>query len=310
MAALLRRCRLYVGAESAGAHIACAVGVPNVVLLGGGHFGRFMPYSAHTSAVALPLHCYGCRWHCKYSSALCLESLEPRVLATAIAATLRGRSTRPRIFAQVDEAGLPAAQPALAAWLAMETVEIIPVKGERPIPNFWPSLQYGRGVHKEEPGFRWLDTDAELELLIPEEGGSAALAFELQAGPMSLYARAPLKVAIRVNGQLDQEVLFKTDHQIAPVRLSLPPAPQPYRLQFNSSQFFTSRGDDRHLAVRLQKVALAPEKLEASPAMNPPPPKSSRGQIPTTICIKSSTQIAPMAPTEIHASTLQKAALP
>ncbi len=52
-AALLRRCRLYVGAESAGAHMACAVGVPNVVVLGGGHFGRFMPYSPLTSAAAL-----------------------------------------------------------------------------------------------------------------------------------------------------------------------------------------------------------------------------------------------------------------
>ena len=44
-AALLRRCRLYVGAESAGAHMASALGVPNVVVLGGGHFGRFMPWS-------------------------------------------------------------------------------------------------------------------------------------------------------------------------------------------------------------------------------------------------------------------------
>jgi len=32
------------GAESAGAHIACAVGTPSVVVLGGGHFGRFLPY--------------------------------------------------------------------------------------------------------------------------------------------------------------------------------------------------------------------------------------------------------------------------
>jgi ADP-heptose:LPS heptosyltransferase len=35
-AAILRRCRLAVGAETGLAHIACAVGTPNVILLGGG----------------------------------------------------------------------------------------------------------------------------------------------------------------------------------------------------------------------------------------------------------------------------------
>ena len=46
MAALIRRCRLFVGVDSCGAHIACAVGVPNVVVLGGGFFGRFLPVLA------------------------------------------------------------------------------------------------------------------------------------------------------------------------------------------------------------------------------------------------------------------------
>ena len=67
-AALIRRCRVYAGADSAGAHMACAVGVPNVVLLGGGHFGRFLPYSPLTSAVCLPLECYGCGWACRYDA--------------------------------------------------------------------------------------------------------------------------------------------------------------------------------------------------------------------------------------------------
>ena len=65
-AEVLRRCRLAVGAETGLAHTCCAVGTPNVILLGGGHFGRFMPYSPLTSVVCLPLECYGCNWNCRY----------------------------------------------------------------------------------------------------------------------------------------------------------------------------------------------------------------------------------------------------
>ena len=97
-AALLRRCRLYVGAESAGAHIACAVGVPNVVVLGGGHFGRFMPYSPLTSAVTIPLDCFGCNWGCRYYRPHCIKDIAPEFLAEAINQTLHTKSRRARLF--------------------------------------------------------------------------------------------------------------------------------------------------------------------------------------------------------------------
>jgi glycosyltransferase involved in cell wall biosynthesis/ADP-heptose:LPS heptosyltransferase/chemotaxis methyl-accepting protein methylase len=114
-AALLRRCRLYVGAESAGAHMACAVGVPNVVVLGGGHIGRFMPYSPLTSVATLPLDCYGCNWQCRHSSVHCIKDLSADVLAAAIHETLARRSVKPRLFLQQsrqwpNEPGRPAWQ--------------------------------------------------------------------------------------------------------------------------------------------------------------------------------------------------------
>jgi FkbM family methyltransferase len=99
-AALVRRCRVYVGAESAGAHIACAVGVPNVVLVGGGHFGRFMTYSPLTSAVVLPLDCFGCDWRCPHSRAHCVKDISLEVLVEAIQRTFEKNSARPRIFLQ------------------------------------------------------------------------------------------------------------------------------------------------------------------------------------------------------------------
>ncbi len=77
-AAILKRCKLAVGAETGLAHIACAVGTPNVILLGGGHFGRFMPYSPETSAVVNPLECFGCNWQCKYPTVHCIQDVQTR----------------------------------------------------------------------------------------------------------------------------------------------------------------------------------------------------------------------------------------
>jgi len=110
--ALVRRCRLYVGAESAGAHIACAVGVQNVVLLGGGHFGRFMPYSPLTSAVSLPLDCFGCNWRCPHKRAHCIKDIAPNVITRAILEALEKDSRRTRLYLQTKTAsgsghGLP-----------------------------------------------------------------------------------------------------------------------------------------------------------------------------------------------------------
>jgi FkbM family methyltransferase len=102
MASLIRKCRLYVGADSAGAHIACATGVQNVVILGGGHFGRFFPYSPLTNVACLPLGCYGCNWRCQYQSHHCIRDLAPQVVASAIQAALTGSSDKAKIFFQTS----------------------------------------------------------------------------------------------------------------------------------------------------------------------------------------------------------------
>lgn len=101
MAAILRKSRLYVGTETAAAHICCAVGTPNVVLLGGGHFGRFMPYSPLTSIVCLPLDCYGCNWECRYDEVIyCIASIVPATITAAIRGALQRHSEKPRVFMQ------------------------------------------------------------------------------------------------------------------------------------------------------------------------------------------------------------------
>jgi glycosyltransferase involved in cell wall biosynthesis/ADP-heptose:LPS heptosyltransferase len=99
-AAILRRCRLAVGAETGLAHICCAVGVPNVILLGGGHFGRFMPYSELTSVVCLPLDCFGCDWRCGHWSPHCVKDIAPEVFTEAVWQTFQKPSEKIRIFVQ------------------------------------------------------------------------------------------------------------------------------------------------------------------------------------------------------------------
>jgi len=83
-ASLIKQSALFVGSDSSGAHLACAVGTPNIVIVGGGHFGRFLPYSELTSVVALPMHCYQCNWQCKYEKAHCVKNIDHALVLSAV----------------------------------------------------------------------------------------------------------------------------------------------------------------------------------------------------------------------------------
>ncbi|MBF0337391.1 MAG: glycosyltransferase [Nitrospirae bacterium] len=92
-AAIIGRSRIYLGADSSGAHMASALGVTNVVVLGGGHFGRFIPYSPLTTAVCLPLECYGCNWQCKYQRTYCISDISPEAVVHAMKIALSTTGT-------------------------------------------------------------------------------------------------------------------------------------------------------------------------------------------------------------------------
>jgi ADP-heptose:LPS heptosyltransferase len=112
-AAVLRLCRICIGAETGLAHIACAVGTPNVVLLGGGHFGRFMPYSPLTTVACVPLSCFGCDWECRFDRVHCTWDLAPQVLTAAFAHALDHSATdRIDVFCQSADAW-PNAEPSV-----------------------------------------------------------------------------------------------------------------------------------------------------------------------------------------------------
>ncbi|MCB0337186.1 MAG: hypothetical protein KDD62_12800, partial [Bdellovibrionales bacterium] len=99
-AALLANAKIALGAETAGAHIAAAVKTPHVILLGGGHFGRFMPYSAYTSAVSLPLQCFACNWRCQFDQCYCVTDIAHEALTLALEETHQEILDLPRLFVQ------------------------------------------------------------------------------------------------------------------------------------------------------------------------------------------------------------------
>ncbi len=73
LAAVLAHAELLVGNETSAVHIAAAVGTPSVCIVGGGHYGRFMPYDVEAQdgrplpiAAAHRMGCFGCDWRCVY----------------------------------------------------------------------------------------------------------------------------------------------------------------------------------------------------------------------------------------------------
>jgi hypothetical protein len=89
---------MVVGAETGTTNLASALGVPTVVLMGGGDFARFLPATSRDVIACLPLACYGCGWKCTFSREHCVRDLMPDVLAAAFAAALAGPSEKSRVF--------------------------------------------------------------------------------------------------------------------------------------------------------------------------------------------------------------------
>lgn len=95
--ALLGRCRLMASNDTFAVHAACALGVPQAVVVGGGHLGRFLPYDPLTTVATLPLECDGCDWRCRHSRAHCIKDIPPETVALAITLAAGPRPERPRL---------------------------------------------------------------------------------------------------------------------------------------------------------------------------------------------------------------------
>jgi ADP-heptose:LPS heptosyltransferase len=65
----IKRAKFVVGNESSGIHIAAYMNTPSICILGGGYFGKFIPYDSQFSPHRLPpipvyqyLNCFNCNW--------------------------------------------------------------------------------------------------------------------------------------------------------------------------------------------------------------------------------------------------------
>lgn len=85
--AIIQNAHIVVGNDTSSIHIAAAVSTPAVCILGGGHYGRFLPYQLEVDsekllpiAVFNKMNCFGCGWECIYdiqteSAAPCVEKV-------------------------------------------------------------------------------------------------------------------------------------------------------------------------------------------------------------------------------------------
>ncbi|HXT72583.1 MAG TPA: glycosyltransferase family 9 protein [Candidatus Angelobacter sp.] len=77
LAAVLKSSDLYIGNDTGPLHMAVAVGIPTLGIMGGGHFGRFYPYGdLNKHRVAFKkMDCYGCNWNCIYDTTRCIQEI-------------------------------------------------------------------------------------------------------------------------------------------------------------------------------------------------------------------------------------------
>lgn len=66
---LIKFAKVLVTNDTSAAHIGPAVGSPTVCIVGGGHFGRFLPYPKLNvmpplKIANIEMDCYGCNWNC------------------------------------------------------------------------------------------------------------------------------------------------------------------------------------------------------------------------------------------------------
>jgi ADP-heptose:LPS heptosyltransferase len=84
---------MVITAETSTAHIAAALNRPALVIIGGGHYGWFAPWSRSRKQVWLTnnLPCFDCNWKCHYPEPLCLTGIADSQVEGAVKAALSAR---------------------------------------------------------------------------------------------------------------------------------------------------------------------------------------------------------------------------
>ena len=80
--------------ETATAHLAAALDLPMVCLLGGGHYGCFAPWSRSERQIWLshPMDCYDCRWECIHPQPYCITKISANGIVDALRRVISART--------------------------------------------------------------------------------------------------------------------------------------------------------------------------------------------------------------------------
>lgn len=121
------------------------------------------------------------------------------------------------------------------------------------------SVSFGDGIHKDEGGFRWLDSVAVIKADVPSRLAGALLSFDLRVGKMEWYPSRPVRSVVAANGMAVREIVFAGDFQTETIQIELPSGDGPALVQIESSPYFGGDANDpRHLTVQLRDCAIGP----------------------------------------------------
>lgn len=90
LAAAVGSASLVIAVDTFTAHLAVAMDVPAICLIGGGQFGDFGPWcrSKRQRWITHPIPCFGCNWRCIRARIECMEDIEYQLVRDGIEATL------------------------------------------------------------------------------------------------------------------------------------------------------------------------------------------------------------------------------
>lgn len=81
-----KRCDLVLANETAALHLATALKIPTVGIVGGGYFGRFYPWGDPKINLTAyqPMECFYCSWDCIYPEIRCIHDIDPNKISELI----------------------------------------------------------------------------------------------------------------------------------------------------------------------------------------------------------------------------------
>lgn len=85
---IIHHSKLVIGVDTGLGHIACALDKDNIILVGGGHPGRFFPYHPKTLLVKKDMACYGCNWKCTMERKIACMAIPDTTIQEKIALKL------------------------------------------------------------------------------------------------------------------------------------------------------------------------------------------------------------------------------